>query len=148
MVPTATVMNTPNRAFSRPNGPLPLVRISDVFAGPATFRAAMCGCGTCSKMAPACAPGGPVLEAAVSVTEAGYLTIRKAIRKEQHGTATVAKAWGSPSSVSGLCARNATTLRSGFLTRIAAGRLVAPYWLGLCANPVVIAEGTLRLVVT
>ena len=72
MVPTATVINTPKRAFSRPIGPLPLVRRSAVLAGPATFRAAMCGCGTCSKIAAVCDPGGLALEVAVSVTEAGY----------------------------------------------------------------------------
>jgi hypothetical protein len=51
---------------------LPLVRRSDVFAGPTTFRAAMCGCGTCSKITDGCDPGWLALGAAVSVTEAGY----------------------------------------------------------------------------
>ena len=75
MVPTGTVMNTPNRAFNRPIGPLPLLRRSDVFAGPVTFRAAMCGCGTCSKITAVRDTGGPALEAAVSVTEAGYTAL-------------------------------------------------------------------------
>jgi hypothetical protein len=77
MVPTATVISTPKRAFSRPIAPLPLIRISDVLAGPVAFRASMCGCGTCSKITATCEPGRPALEAeaAVSVIEAGYTAL-------------------------------------------------------------------------
>src|SRR5450759_913362 len=97
MVPTATVISTPKRAFSRPIGPLPLTRRSDVFAGPATFRAAMCGCGTCSKIAAVRDTGGPALEAAVSVTETGYTALdRPSARHATPGVASQLPGSGGP----------------------------------------------------